>query len=218
MSKEYIKKLRQFNTATLSDALDSLNINGGLEGLIPRSKNSDICGKAFTVEYGIPNEAEKTIAKAADFIDEVKSDEVIILANNGRKDCTIWGGILTLMAQKKDIEGTVIDGACRDLDEIEKNGYSLFSKSVFMKTGKGRAIKRNNQVPVKIGEIQIFPGDYVRGDKNGVLIIPQEIVAEVLMRAESISKTESKIVDAISKDMSLTEARKKFKYHRPWEE
>lgn len=217
MSDHLIEKLRDLDTASLSDALDSLGISGGLEGIVPRSSNSNLCGRAFTVEFGLPNDEEKALAKAADYIDEVSPGEVVVLANNGRTDCTIWGGILTTLATMKGIAGTVIDGACRDLDEIQAHQYAMFSKSVFMQTGKGRAKKRNHQVPVRIQNVEIRPGDFMRGDGNGVVVIPQALVDETIRRAEAIRDTEAKILEAVQQGMSLVDARSKFKYNRPWE-
>jgi 4-hydroxy-4-methyl-2-oxoglutarate aldolase len=213
----YVEKLRGFDTASLSDALDSLGVNGGLEGLVPRSSNWQMAGRAFTVEFGLPNEDEVKAGQAADYIDEVQPGEVVMLANNGRTDCTIWGGILTALATSKGVAGTVIDGACRDLEEIHEHSYAMFSKAVYMKTGKGRAKKRRHQVWITINGVDIQPGDYVRGDGNGVIVVPQGLIEETLRRAETIRDTEMRIIEAVKGGLRLDEARKQFGYSRPWE-
>lgn len=217
MSDVLIERLRMLDTASLSDALDSLGVSGGLEGIVPRSDNYGLCGRAFTVEFGNPLEEEIKEAKAADYIDEVSQGEVVVLANNGRTDCTVWGGILTFLASMKGLGGTVIDGACRDLEEVYEYNYPLYTKAVFMQTGKGRTKKRRHQVPVRIGGKEIFPGDYVRGDRNGVIVIPQVLIEETIRRAEAILDTENKILDAVKNGERLDVARKKYRYHRPWE-
>ncbi|MBL0386368.1 RraA family protein [Tumebacillus sp. ITR2] len=217
MTDQWMEELRDLDTASISDALDSLGVNGGLEGLVPRSANVDLCGRAFTVEFGLPSEEETKVATAADYIDEVSAGEVVILANNGRTDCTIWGGILTTMATIKGVAGTVIDGACRDVEEIQEKNYAMYTKSVYMKTGKGRAKKRNHQVPVRVNDVVIQPGDYVRGDANGVLVIPQDMIEETVRRAKAIRDTEANIVEALHNGVRLEDARVQFKYNRPWE-
>ena len=217
MTDVLVEKLRGFNTASLSDALDSLGVNGGLEGLVPRSPNWHMAGRAFTVEFGLPNEEEVKAGQAADYIDDVQPGDVVVRANNGRTSCTIWGGILTALATSKGVAGTVIDGACRDLEEILEHNYAMFSKSVYMKTGKGRAKKRRHQVPVTINGVDILPGDYVRGDGNGVIVVPQALIEETLRRAEAIRATEMRIIEAVKGGMRLDEARKQFGYARPWE-
>lgn len=213
-----IKLLEELDVASLSDALDSLGLNGGLEGIKPQSVNKSICGRAFTVKYGLPSEEDKIVAKAANFIDNVKSNEVVVLANNGREDCTIWGGILTNVAVKNNIAGTIIDGMCRDIREINELSYPLYSKGVYMKTGKGRAKKLMTQTEVYIGNTKILPGDYIRADENGVIVIPQDKVEEVLKRAKNIKNTESLILEAVLNGMKLESAREKYKYNRPWED
>ena len=215
---DIITILKSFTTPTLSDALDSLNINGGLENIYPQTTNCNICGQAFTVKYGIPNLAEQQIGKAADFIDDVPSHKIIVLANNGRLDCTVWGGILTQLALLKNINGTVIDGMCRDIDEIQLLNYPIFTKGIYMKSGKGRTKKIATQVPVFIGNTSINPDDYIRGDKNGIIVIPKQKILQVLDRAAHIKKTEHSIVTAIKKGIPLKAARNIYKYHRPWQD
>ena len=213
---EFCRRLQLFDTASISDALDSLSINGGLQGIVPRTMSKKICGRAFTVKYGDVTEEERKIGRASDFIDEVSEGDVIILGNNRRCDCTVWGNILTTMAIMKKAAGTVIDGACRDIGEINDKMYPLFSKSVYMKSGKGRTKKIDLQVPIIVGDTNIEPGDYVLGDSNGVIIVPHNQIETVLYRAELIRKTEEKIVNAVKQGMRLDQARQKYHYHEPW--
>lgn len=215
--KKILNLLKKYNTPVLSDALDSLNIDGGLINIKPQIESCNIVGIAFTVKYGIPTDYDKFIGKAADFIDDVNTNNIIILANNGRIDCTVWGGILTKMAKTKNIQGTIIDGMCRDIEDIIHYNYPVFSKGIYMQSGKSRTILTNIQVPVYIGKTAIHPGDFIRGDANGVIVIPQNIINEVLIRAEYIQKTEKCIISAIENNMPLKIARLKYKYHRPWE-
>ena len=217
MENVLIERLRALDTASLSDALDSLGVSGGLEGIVARAENYGLCGRAFTVEFGDPTEAEAKEGKAADYIDEVSQGEVVVLANNGRTDCTVWGGILTHQANMKGLGGTIIDGACRDLEEVLHYNYPLYTKAVFMQTGKGRTRRRRIQVPVYVSGKEICPGDYLRGDRNGVVVIPQALIEETLRRAEAILTTEDKIVHAVVNGERLDEARKKYHYSRPWE-
>ena len=211
-----IDLLKKIDTASLSDALDSLGFSGGLLELHAQSSNDNICGQAFTVKYGDPTDEDKKLTRAADFIDEVNSNEIIVLANNGRIDCTVWGGILTNLAKSKNISGTVIDGMCRDLNEIQKLNYPVFSKGVFMQTGKGRTKKIAIQTDVYICNVKISPGDYIRGDKNGVIVIPKELVEETIKRAQNIINTEKLILNSVLNGNRLDESRKKFRYDKPW--
>ena len=160
-----LKDLKTLDTAAISDALDSLNINGGLTGITPQTEKCNLVGQAYTIQYIEPTESEKKQKNAANFIDDIPEGYIPVLANNGRMDCTVWGDILTDVAIKKGIPGTVIDGLCRDIRHIRDCSYKMFSKGVFMQSGKGRTVMSASKVAVKIGEVHIKFGDYIRGDE-----------------------------------------------------
>lgn len=205
-----IKRLWKLDVSTISDALDEFGFNGGCK-LIPRSIENKIVGKAFTVKF--EKVATGIFAKAADYIDDVKRGEVIVIDNEGDETCTVWGEILTKVATNKKISGTVIFGACRDISKISKSRYPIFSKSVFMKTGKNRAKLKYVQGPISIDGIVVNPGDYIVGDETGVLVIPIDIIDKVIIKAEEIARKEENIIKSINEGMSLKEAREKYSYN-----
>ena len=73
-----------------------------------------------------------------DFLDDVEPGQVVVIDNGGRDWCTVWGDIMSLDANLKGVSGTIIDGVCRDLPAIERIGYPIYSKGVYMVTGKDR--------------------------------------------------------------------------------
>lgn len=210
-----IEELKAYSTSTISDALDSLNISGGLN-VTGMSGKRNISGRAFTVSYRKPKEVDVERKIAADFIDFVSEDYIPVLANHGNLNCTIWGEILSNVATLKKISGVIIDGNCRDIEEIRKLNFTVFSKGVFMQSGKGRTVMGKTKVTVNIDGVKINFGDYVRGDANGVVIIPQTKINDVLNRCKTIECTENKILAAVKKGMKLSEARLKFNYSHSW--
>ena len=96
----------------------------------------------------------------------------------------LFGEIYLQMLLLKGIPGTVIDGLCRDIRHIRDCSYKMFSKGVFMQSGKGRTVMSASKVAVKIGEVHIKFGDYIRGDENGIVVIPQEHVDQVIQMAK----------------------------------
>lgn len=123
-----VAEIRKMDTASISDAMDKLGIPAGLSGVQAVIPGRKICGDVFTVHY-IPCGIEK--GTVGDFIDDVKPGQVVVIDNGGRLYCPVWGDIMTFTAKTKDIEGTVIDGVCRDVNGIEELGYSIsVSKSV----------------------------------------------------------------------------------------
>lgn len=206
---------KNLDTAALSDALDSLRISGGLHGIVARVPGARCAGFAYTVQYEPVNDSS-TFRNAANYIDDVPADSVIVSSNSGRTDCTVWGDILTHVAARKGLCGTVIDGAARDIATVGELGYPLFSRAVYMQSAKNRAQLRAAQVPVEISGVLVNPGDLIVCDENGCLAIPRRHAAEVIERARAIGQTESRIIDAVDAGENLATARSLHRYDQPW--
>ena len=108
----------------------------------------------------------------------------------------------------------MIDGVCRDVALCRKLGYPVFSKGHWMRTGKDRVQVEATNVPVNIGDARVQPGDIVRGDADGVVVIPREHEAAVLDTAEAVERAEESIREAVRGGMRLDEARRQFRYHQ----
>ncbi|MEW6377261.1 MAG: RraA family protein [Thermodesulfobacteriota bacterium] len=208
--RNVIQEFLSLSTATISDALDRFGLRGGCEGILPIVPGAKMAGSAFTVRYVPVGEVKGTVG---DYIDLAQPGDVIVLDNDGRMDCTVWGDILTLTAKLKDIAGTVIDGVCRDVPNILREQYPVFSRGRFMMTGKDRVMVEAMHVTVSIGRVQVKPGDILVGDDSGVVVIPWEKASEVLRMAQEIEKVETLIEDAVRSGLSLKEAREKYRYH-----
>jgi regulator of RNase E activity RraA len=137
-----------------------------------------------------------------------------VLDNGGRENATVWGDILTWVAHKRGVSGTVIDGACRDTHLSRELGYPIYSRSYSMRTGKDRVQVEAVNGPVNIGEARVAAGDILRGDADGVLVIPRAHEAAVLAAAEEIDAVEQRIRAAINEGQTLAEARQALGYHQ----
>ncbi len=209
--KELIAAIKKMDTASISDAMDKLGIPCGLLGIQAVIRGNKICGEAFTVHY-IPCGVEK--GTVGDFIDDVEPGQVVVIDNGGRTYCTVWGDIMTFTAKAKGIEGTLIDGVCRDVNGIEELGYGIYTKGTYMVTGKERVTVDAVNVPVAVSGVQVRPGDIILGDDSGALVIPKERAEEVLNIAQHIEKVEQQIIAEVKKGSSLKDARKKLGYHK----
>jgi len=205
-----VQRASKLDTTALSDALDRLGIPGQCLGIKPLDHRFRLAGRAFTLLYGPAGVPPGTVG---DFIDDVDEGSVIVIDNGGRENATVWGDILTMVAHRRNIAGTVIDGACRDTNLSREINYPIFSRSYSMRTGKDRVQLEAVNAPVNIGDARILPGDLLRGDADGVIAIPQIHENEVLAIAEEIDAVEGKIRHAVLDGMSLVEARKHHRYH-----
>ena len=206
-----VERAAKLDTATLSDALDKLGIAGQCYRIKPRSGSFRMAGRAWTLLYGPAANPPGTVG---DYIDDVPSGSVIVLDNGGRDNATVWGDILTEIAHRRGIAGTLIDGVCRDTPLCRELGYPVFSKDHWMRTGKDRVQVEATNVNVNIGDARVQPGDIVRGDADGVIVIPKQHEAKVLDTAEEVERAEDAIREAVRGGMRLDEARKHHRYHQ----
>jgi 4-hydroxy-4-methyl-2-oxoglutarate aldolase len=206
-----VERARKLDTTALSDALDRLGIAGQCLGIKPLDHSFRAAGRAFTILYG---PAAKPAGTVGDFLDDVAADDIVVIDNGGRENATVWGDIMTMVAHRRGIAGTVIDGACRDTHLSLSLGYPIFSRSYSMRTGKDRVQLEGVNTPVNIGDARVNPGDLVRGDSDGVVVIPREHEDAVLDAAEEIDAKEEQIRRAIQEGMTLAEARRHIGYHK----
>jgi len=205
-----LERASRLDTTALSDAMDRLGIAGQCLNIKPLDPGMRLTGRAFTILYGPSGKPSGTVG---DYIDDVPAGHVVVLDNGGRENATVWGDILTWVAHQRAVAGTVIDGACRDTHLARELRYPIFSRSYSMRTGKDRVQVEAVGGPVNIGEARCEAGDLLRGDADGVLIIPKAHEDEVLSVAEEIDAVEERIRDAVKSGLTLVDARKQHGYH-----
>jgi len=199
------------DTPGVSDAMDKLGIPGQCLGIAPLDNyRGTVVGPAFTVQY-VP--ANTPPGSVGDFIEDVLPGDVVVIANAGRTDCTVWGDIMTQYAGARGIAATVIDGVCRDVSKALGDGYPLFTRGRYMRTGKDRVEVLSVNQPVAISETRVCARDIVVADANGVLVVPHARAAEVAQVARQIEAVESQIRAQIEAGKTLKQARESLGYH-----
>ncbi len=209
--KELIALFEGLDTPGVSDAMDKLGLPGQCLGVAPLDNyRKVIVGPAFTVQYVSASVPPGTVG---DFIEDVAPGDVVVIDNGGRTDCTVWGDIMTQYAGTRQIAATVIDGVCRDVNKALGDGYPIFSKGRFMRTGKDRVQVQSVNQPVSIGTARVCARDIVVADANGVVIVPRTRAAEVAACARQIESVEADIRALIAQGKTLKEARAALGYH-----
>ncbi len=212
MSEQWVQQLRKLSATVISDALDSLGVDGGCAGIRPLRPGLRCAGPAYTIRFEPVGPGER--GPAAAYIDEIPEGSVLVLDNAGRITCTVWGDILTVCAQRRGVAGTVIHGACRDSGRIRELGYPLFSLSAYMKSGKNRVRMVARKVPVTVGGTLIRPGDMLLGDDDGVIAIPAELVERTLETALRVEEMEARVLQEVQAGRPLQAAREAHGYDR----
>jgi regulator of RNase E activity RraA len=206
-----VARAARLDCAALSDALDRLGIAGQCQRIRPCDPGFRMTGRAWTVLYEPATISEGNVG---DYIDEVPPGSVLVIDNRGREDCTTWGNILTEVASKMGLAGTLVDGIVRDVALCREIGYPIFSVGWWMRTGKGRIQIKATQVPVTIGNVTVSPGDIVRGDADGVVVLPRQFEERLIEVAEEIAANEERIREHVRNGDRLVDARTKFRYHQ----
>jgi regulator of RNase E activity RraA len=183
---------------------------GSAFGISPLQNGQRMIGRAYTIQYAPAGTPPGTVG---DYIDDVPQGAVVAIDNNGILNETVWGDILTFVAHTKGVAGTVIDGVCRDSDRCVELAYPVFARANTMRTGKDRTTADAYNVPIQIANVRVASGDWLVGDADGVVAIPQDRVLDVLAIAEEIEQAEDTIRKMVADGVRLDEARQRANYH-----
>jgi regulator of RNase E activity RraA len=211
MTDRILSTLEGLSCTDLSDAMDRLGIAGQCFGIRGNDRTFHLVGRAWTLRYGTVGQDRGTVG---DYIDDLGEGDVVVLDNQGRLDATVWGDILTSVASRRRIAGTVIDGICRDVDRALELKYPIFSRGNWMRTGKDRVRVEAMQQPVTIGGVRVEPGDFLRGDGDGVVSMPAARIDAIIAAALEIHEAEEHIRALTEKGQDLRSARDAYGYHR----
>jgi regulator of RNase E activity RraA len=207
--RDLVEEFRSVGTSTLGDILDAMGLEGVVSGLRPMKDGSVLVGPAVTVKqisgivgtYGIEDFPVGRV------IDYAEPGDVLVF-DNGGKAISTWGGLASTAAQIREIEGVVIDGACRDADQIAELGFPVFTRHITPTTGKTRIKILELNGIIQCGGIRVRPGDIMVADGTGVVVIPQEKAREILKEAQAAEKAEERFVEQLKKGKTFLEAQK----------
>jgi len=198
------KILSLVSTPNLSDAMHR---SGSLEGIYPVVRGIKMIGQAITVRT-YPGDW----AKPVEAIDIAEKGNVIVIDSGGAGPA-VWGELATESAIKKKISGVVIDGAIRDTPEIKKLKFPAFAKLITPEAGEPKGLGEIN-VPVNAGGMKIFPGDWLIGDDDGIIVIPQAKAVEIANRAMDVLEKENRIRKEIREGSTLSSVMELLKWEK----
>lgn len=220
VSEHIINKLKSIEglTSLLSDVLDSKGIDGVISAntLKPVITGNKIVGPAVTIhyikekmtpDYGHLN---KTKAKLADrdLYAVSKKGDVPVFDARGLSDISVMGGLSTIVAKKWGMAGNIVDGGVRDIDEIRKLNYPVWSRGMTPRSGKYRVEAIEINGPVMIAGVTVNPGDLIAADDTGVVVIPYQEVEDVFEKVIETSKKEQNITEMFSQNKDISEIKK----------
>lgn len=169
-----------------------------------------IVGRAMPVLIADVTGPQTTpFGKLTEALDQLEPGEVY-LAQNATIPCSAWGEILTATARQRGAVGAVVDGYHRDTPRILPQDFPVFSRGSYAQDAAVRSSVLDFRCRIRIGDVEIEPGDLVFGDIDGVVIVPTAVEDEVIHRALEKARRENTVRAAIESGMSSTEALRTF--------
>lgn len=148
----------------------------------------------------------------SEMLDAMHEDSFVVWDTSLDEEATLWGGVMTATAVGKKVRAACIDGGIRDTHQILEKDFPVFYRYRVSNGSLGRCLITHYQIPVKIGNVTVKPGDIIMGDIDGVLCVPREIAWDVLVRAEEIRENEKKIFSWVNAGETIDEITKKGGY------
>jgi 4-hydroxy-4-methyl-2-oxoglutarate aldolase len=207
------ERVNALATSNLSDALDRLGIaHCAVSGITPRWGRTKVVGRAITIKMTAAGAVPARAHLGIDAIAHSQPGDVIVIDNRGDLHNNCWGEILALGAKLQGVAGVVVDGAARDVDACEAFGFPVHARGTVPITARGRIVQEDWNVPVRLGDAPVRPGDVIVADVNGVVVIPIERLSEVVLAAEDIMAKENAMLAAMRAGEPIQDVDRRFNY------
>jgi len=202
---ELLSRFEQLYTGAENDVLrEFCLLDQALPGhILPLREYRTVAGFAFTVKSAPNCKITGEMEYRTRMLDELGTNAFVVWDTTGDAKATLWGGVMTATAKGLGVKAACIDGGIRDTHQILEADFPVFYKYRISNGSLGRCLITHYQIPIRIGGVDIKPGDVVLGDIDGVLVVPRTIAYEVLARAEEIRENEKKIFGWVAEGRSI---------------
>jgi regulator of RNase E activity RraA len=210
---EICRRYRRLYTGLVADLLDGKGVRTHSlpSNIRPLKETMVVAGPAFTCQ-GYPTGDIKSddTPMLIKMLESLTPHSVAVMNTGGDISSSHWGEIMTLSARQRGCTGAVVDGGVRDTAYILKMKFPVFGKFYMPASSVSRFELKELQVPIRVGEICILPGDFILGDVDGVVVIPAALTEEILLEAEEKMRNEAGMRRALRRGMPLKEVNKKY--------
>lgn len=203
---EWMKK--KLYTPVVGDILDNMGyMHQFLPPYIrPMKESMKVAGKAMTVlMIDVFGAQEEPFGRLCECLDQIEENDIYI-CTGGIKRCAYWGELLTATAKTRGGNGAIVDGYHRDTPQVLEQNWPVFSQGGYAQDSSVRTKVVDFRCQIEIGQVTINDGDYIFGDADGVVVIPQKVAADVIMQALDKAEKEKSLRKAVESGMPVSEA------------
>lgn len=203
------------DTSNIADVLDRLgHPDQGLAPDFAALSGSRVAGWAYTLRGQMRPSGGSGDPAKMEACQSVGPDEVTVWAGDGH-GVGYFGELIALGMQERGCVGAVVDGGVRDLRWLRQHDFPVFARYRTPVQSIGRWSVTDWQQPVFISGatarwVQVKPGDFIVGDEDGAIVVPEAVVDRVLVAAEELTATEVSVRAALRDGLTLSECLAKF--------
>jgi 4-hydroxy-4-methyl-2-oxoglutarate aldolase len=195
-------------SAVLADVLDALGHRANClpPEIRPLKPDWKLLGRAATLSVvPVAVEPDKPYAVELECIDALRPGDVLVATTHGDRGSALWGELLSTATRAHGGAGVVLDGLTRDAAKILAMDFPVFASGFTPLDSKGRLDGIAHGVPVRIGDAVVHPGDYVFGDIDGVVVVPQRLADQAFPRAMDKVRGENTVREELARGRSVRE-------------
>jgi 4-hydroxy-4-methyl-2-oxoglutarate aldolase len=184
-------------TAAIADILDRRGRTSQTlpPEIVPLREGIRLAGPAYPI-MGRPAagaDYDASLRRVLDMLASVPPGHVSVYETADREAAHL-GELSATALKARGVAGAVIDGGCRDVDFILREDFPVFARYTTPRDSTGRwELLRHGDVDLEIGGVAVSRGDWIVGDRDGVVVVPSAIVEDVVAEAEQKAATESEI-------------------------
>lgn len=197
------------STGNIADAVEeATGARGWMSADMKPIFDTRIVGRAATalMRPVLRTDTRKYQNHLLEILDQAEPGSVLVYVMEDGLEIAAMGNLMATTAKVRGLAGAVIDGAVRDITELRRMQFPVWSRRVSPATSVGRMVSVDKQIPVMCGGILVHPGDYIVGDPDGVVVVPAAAAERVVELLRQYDDKESKMIPIIEREKSMLKA------------
>ncbi|MGE4484844.1 MAG: RraA family protein [Oscillospiraceae bacterium] len=195
--EERMSIFEKLETGAVTDAMVQMGVGSWMDGVFPTKPTMRVFGRAMTAQFSIVMPPKRPVNQF-EIVSMAKPGDVLVW--NVPSTANICGENIMHFIGNNKVSGLIIDGRTRDYGVIQEMGVPQFTRgrAIAPAPRNCRAAEDSINVPVACGGTVVNPGDYIFGDIDGVLVVPEKYIDDVLRQAILNMEYEGRMENALN--------------------